>query len=304
MPRYAWSDPYAPLRERLTGLADRLRARGARCAVFVDSNHHVDRDAAVRAGPRVLGAQHDGDRARRGVVRRARRDRHGRRARARRRARAARLRLLHALPRRLPDRRADRAGRARRDALPLDDDAGARADARGARGGARGPRLRLRHLPGRLPVERRARRAAAPTCPSTRARGSRSPTGSSCRTTSCWSATRTSTCPSAIRATCAATRSWRSATGRPRSASWRGATRTTRIRCCATPRAARSRSDEHADAVALGAREHRAAEDDVVRADAEVRDDDLTGGRGGAPSASQRPTGPSSARQPPKWAPR
>ena len=50
LPRYAWSDPYAPLRERLTALADRLRARGARCAVFVDSNHHVDRDAAVRAG--------------------------------------------------------------------------------------------------------------------------------------------------------------------------------------------------------------------------------------------------------------
>ena len=50
MPRYAWSDPYAPLRERLTGIAERLRARGARCAVFVDSNHHVDRDAAVRAG--------------------------------------------------------------------------------------------------------------------------------------------------------------------------------------------------------------------------------------------------------------
>jgi len=50
MPRYAWSDPYGPLRERLTALADRLRARGARCAVFVDSNHHVDRDAAVRAG--------------------------------------------------------------------------------------------------------------------------------------------------------------------------------------------------------------------------------------------------------------
>ena len=50
MPRYAWSDPYTPLRERLTALAERLRARGARCAVFVDSNHHVDRDAAVRAG--------------------------------------------------------------------------------------------------------------------------------------------------------------------------------------------------------------------------------------------------------------
>jgi epoxyqueuosine reductase len=50
MPRYAWSDPYGPLRERLTELADRLRARGARCSVFVDSNHHVDRDAAVRSG--------------------------------------------------------------------------------------------------------------------------------------------------------------------------------------------------------------------------------------------------------------
>jgi epoxyqueuosine reductase len=50
MPRYAWSDPYGPLRERLGALSDRLRARGARCAVFVDSNHHVDRDAAVRAG--------------------------------------------------------------------------------------------------------------------------------------------------------------------------------------------------------------------------------------------------------------
>jgi epoxyqueuosine reductase len=50
MPRYAWSDPYAPLRDRLNGLAERLRARGARCSVFVDSNHHVDRDAAVRAG--------------------------------------------------------------------------------------------------------------------------------------------------------------------------------------------------------------------------------------------------------------
>ncbi|MDX6539884.1 MAG: epoxyqueuosine reductase [Gaiellales bacterium] len=50
MPRYAWSDPYAPLRERLTALADRLRAHGARCSVFVDSNHHVDRAAAVSSG--------------------------------------------------------------------------------------------------------------------------------------------------------------------------------------------------------------------------------------------------------------
>jgi epoxyqueuosine reductase len=51
MPRYAWRDPYAPLRERLEALADRLRAEhGGRATVFVDSNHHVDREAAIRAG--------------------------------------------------------------------------------------------------------------------------------------------------------------------------------------------------------------------------------------------------------------
>jgi epoxyqueuosine reductase len=51
MPRYAWRDPYAPLRARLEQLATRLRAEhGARVSVFVDSNHHVDREAAIRAG--------------------------------------------------------------------------------------------------------------------------------------------------------------------------------------------------------------------------------------------------------------
>jgi epoxyqueuosine reductase len=56
MPRYAWIDPYAALRERLQALADRLRTEhGARSAVFVDSNHHVDREAAVRAGLAFYG---------------------------------------------------------------------------------------------------------------------------------------------------------------------------------------------------------------------------------------------------------
>jgi epoxyqueuosine reductase len=51
MPRYAWRDPYAPLRERLEQLARRLRdEHGARASVFVDSNHHVDREAAIRGG--------------------------------------------------------------------------------------------------------------------------------------------------------------------------------------------------------------------------------------------------------------
>jgi epoxyqueuosine reductase len=56
LPRYAWIDPYAALRERLSALAERLREEhGARSAVFVDSNHHVDREAAVRAGLAFYG---------------------------------------------------------------------------------------------------------------------------------------------------------------------------------------------------------------------------------------------------------
>jgi epoxyqueuosine reductase len=55
MPRYAWRDPYGPLRERLGRVAERLRERGKRASVFVDSNHHVDREAAVRAGLAFYG---------------------------------------------------------------------------------------------------------------------------------------------------------------------------------------------------------------------------------------------------------
>ena len=43
------------LRERLEAVAAGLRAGGARCAVFVDSNHLVDREAAVRAGLAFYG---------------------------------------------------------------------------------------------------------------------------------------------------------------------------------------------------------------------------------------------------------
>ena len=51
MPRYAWRDPSAPLRLRLESFTARLRAEhGARATLFVDSNHHVDREAAIRAG--------------------------------------------------------------------------------------------------------------------------------------------------------------------------------------------------------------------------------------------------------------
>jgi epoxyqueuosine reductase len=55
MPRYAWGDPYATLRSALAGVRDGLRDAGARAAVFVDANHHVDREGARRAGLTFYG---------------------------------------------------------------------------------------------------------------------------------------------------------------------------------------------------------------------------------------------------------
>jgi epoxyqueuosine reductase len=57
MPRYTRRDEYAALRESLRGLGERLRnlAPRSRFAVYVDSNHHVDREAAARAGIAVYG---------------------------------------------------------------------------------------------------------------------------------------------------------------------------------------------------------------------------------------------------------
>jgi epoxyqueuosine reductase len=57
MPRYTRRDEYAVLREQLAELGARLEgwAPGSRSAVFVDANHHVDREAAARAGIAVYG---------------------------------------------------------------------------------------------------------------------------------------------------------------------------------------------------------------------------------------------------------
>jgi epoxyqueuosine reductase len=52
LPRYTWSDAYAELRGRLTELGKRL---GGSFRVLVDSNDHVDREAAVRAGVAFYG---------------------------------------------------------------------------------------------------------------------------------------------------------------------------------------------------------------------------------------------------------
>ena len=47
LPRYTWSNAYAELREKLEALGRRL---GGSYRVLVDENHHVDREAAARAG--------------------------------------------------------------------------------------------------------------------------------------------------------------------------------------------------------------------------------------------------------------
>ncbi len=52
MPRYAWLDHYAVLRERLDELGRRL---GGSYRVLVDENQHVDREAAARAGVGFYG---------------------------------------------------------------------------------------------------------------------------------------------------------------------------------------------------------------------------------------------------------
>jgi epoxyqueuosine reductase len=52
LPRYAWHDGYAELREKLDALG---RALGAPFRVLVDANQHVDREAAARSGVGFYG---------------------------------------------------------------------------------------------------------------------------------------------------------------------------------------------------------------------------------------------------------
>jgi epoxyqueuosine reductase len=52
LPRYAWRDHYADLRERLATLGERL---GGTYRVLVDANQHVDREGAARAGVGFYG---------------------------------------------------------------------------------------------------------------------------------------------------------------------------------------------------------------------------------------------------------
>ena len=201
LPRYTWFDAYAVLREKLDELGERI---GGTYRVLVDANQHVDREAAARSGVGFYGkntlliTRRHGSWVVLGTLD------HRRRARADAAARR-RLRRVPPLHRRVSDERARRAGRARRDALPLVLDAVRRL----ATGGVP-PRTSAR----RSTVATSARtsahgtaasRSAAPAsrCHPALSRTSRSRTGSPPIRTSCAAATRASTC----RATTAGTSS-------------------------------------------------------------------------------------------------
>ena len=166
MPRYTRRDEYAALRAALADLGARLRrlAPRARFAVYVDSNHHVDREAAARAGIAVYGkntlaiTRRHGSWVVLGVL-----------------VTDVELAPTHDAPER-PAWDACGSCRACIDACPTDAIvADGVLDARrclsylsqsrparaAARRRVRRPRVRLRHLPGRVPVEPGAERRAA-----------------------------------------------------------------------------------------------------------------------------------------------
>ena len=194
LPRYTWRHAYAELREKLDALG---RVLGGEYRVLVDENDHVDREAAARAGVGFYGKNTLMITRRHGswvvlgtLVTEAELDADP--------AARDRLRRVSPLRRRVPDRGARRAGRPRLDALPLLLDAVAGADPGRVQGAARGPRVRLRHLPGRLPMEPRRREAPCRRA-ARRGRSSRSSTGSRPTTRSCARATTACTSRATIR---------------------------------------------------------------------------------------------------------
>ena len=107
LPRYTWHDGYAELREKLDALGRALGGALPRARRREPARRPRGGGALRR---RLLRQEHDADHAPPRLVGRARDARHRGRARADAAA-ARRLRLVHALHRRLPDRRARRARR-------------------------------------------------------------------------------------------------------------------------------------------------------------------------------------------------
>lgn len=116
--RYAWEDHVGALRDGLWDVARRLRADGWKAVAFADDNSIVDREVAYLAGIGWFGKSANLLVAGAGswfvlgcVVTDA--------AAGVERAGGRRLRVVPALPRRLSDRSDRRAGRGRRQALPV-----------------------------------------------------------------------------------------------------------------------------------------------------------------------------------------
>ena len=155
LPRYTWFHAYAELREKLDALG---RALGGEYRVLVDENDHVDREAAARAGVGFYGKNTM-------LITR----RHGSWVVLGTLVTEAEIETSPRLPldcgsctlciEACPTGALDDPGDARLDSLPLVLEPGAGPDPRGVPSRARSAGLRLRHLPGRLPVEPRHREA-------------------------------------------------------------------------------------------------------------------------------------------------
>src|SRR5579884_3562413 len=159
--------PGAPRRRRperrlggAAGEARPARPRARRPLPRARGRERPRRPRGRRAlGRRLLRQEHPADHAPSRLLGGARHARHGGGARADAAARR-RLRLLPPVRRRLPDGRARRARHARRHPLPRVLDAGPGADPARLPRGARRAGVRLRRLPGRLPLEPRDRAPA------------------------------------------------------------------------------------------------------------------------------------------------
>ena len=130
------------------------RASAASVKVFVDTAPVMEKPLAAARRPRLAGQAHQPGLARARLLAVSRRDLHHARPRRPTPPHARPLRHLRALPRRLPDRCVPRALPARCHALHLlPDDRAPRPDPARAPPADGQPHLRLRRLPGGLPVE-------------------------------------------------------------------------------------------------------------------------------------------------------
>ena len=247
--RYAWGDDYhdvmkaharAPARRGCAAEAGPFESRA-----YVDTGPIVERAYAAAAGPRRLGQEHLPAAPRARLVVLPRRGWSPTSTLAPDAPRADMCGSCTACLDACPTRRVPRALRARRHALhQLPDDRAEGRDPGGAARRPRPPRVRLRHLPGRVPLEPQAAAPAAAAAFAPRAgRGRARPRRARRRSTRTRFRARFRKSPRQARqaARPAAQRRGRARQHRRRgrAAGARAARRTTRTRSCASTRAGR-----------------------------------------------------------------